>query len=50
MVHIVKFENIYIKSRANLKNMEAQIGEILRTPSLGKNVMVLIKKECNTLQ
>ena len=27
--------------------MEAQIGEILRTPSLDRNLLVLIKKECN---
>ena len=27
-------------------NIEAQIGEILRTPSLGRYFLVLIKKEC----
>ena len=28
-----------------IKNIEAQIGEILRTPSLDRNLLVLIKKE-----
>ena len=30
-----------------IKNIEAQIGEILRAPSLGRNLQVLMKKECN---
>ena len=27
-----------------IKNIESQIGEILRTPSLGRNLLALIKK------
>ena len=30
------------------KSKEAQVGKILRTPSLGRNLLVLIKKECKT--
>ena len=28
------------------ENIEAQIGEKLRTPSLGRSLLVLMKKEC----
>ena len=36
-----------IKKKTKLKNIEAQIGEILRPQSLGQNLLVLIKnKEC----
>ena len=30
--------------KEQFKNIGAQIGEILRTPSLGQNLLVLIKK------
>ena len=34
------------KNKEQIKNIEAQISQILRTPSLGRNLLVLIKKEC----
>ena len=50
----LKFQNselhhvfsMFIKNK--IKNIEAQIGEILRTSSLGENLLVLIKKECTS--
>ena len=50
---MVKFKNIdlqrvfsiFIKNK--IKNIEAQIGKILRPPSTGRNLLILIKKACN---
>ena len=39
---------MFIKNQ--IKNTEAQIGEILRTPSLVRNLLALIKKECYGVQ
>ena len=30
-----------------IKNISARFGEILRTTSLGRDLLVLVKKECN---
>ena len=34
-----------LRFKNKIKNIEAQIGKILRTPSLDRNLLVLIKKE-----